>query len=410
MIKSIFWGMSAVFLLVSVPFIQADNQMQSEAEIYGAAPVQSQDAFADDIHNITRHFHPRLAFTTEYESNVFLEPSNEKDDFIFVLSPGLQFFLPFSGQTHLLTFDYHTDLAAFSDFEDENFDNHYFTINLDLNFPRFYVKTSDNFRITSLRSSTEFQDRIDRNENVYAINAGTELNKWAFDAGYDSLWVNYRSDGFEGLDRWEHTVGGSAFYQVFPKSNALVEYKHSFINYDDAPDREGESDEVQAGLKGEIFQKLVGTIKAGYQNRRYDNSDQDFSNFVTGVSLVHNYSVHTTFTLAVERSNKESIYKNNNFYTQNYVSLTVNQKLFFERLDGRLRFSYQNNDYQTSTTELGVTQTRNDDLFGVDVGVDYKIRDWLTTGVDYFYLDRNSNFGLFDFVDHRVLWKLAVLL
>jgi uncharacterized protein (PEP-CTERM system associated) len=114
--------------------------------------------------------------------------------------------------------------------------------------------------------------------------------------------------------------------------------------------------------------------------------------------------------LAGERRNRESVYSINNFYTQNYLSLTLNQKLFFERLDGRLRLSYQNNDYPIATTEGAITQERDDDFYGVDAGVDYAIRDWLTTGVDYYYIERESNFDIFDFTDNRVLWRTSILL
>jgi hypothetical protein len=42
--------------------------------------------------------------------------------------------------------------------------------------------------------------------------------------------------------------------------------------------------------------------------------------------------------------------------------------------------------------------------------VEYEIREWLTTGVDYYYLKRDSNFANFDYTDNRVLWKVSVLL
>jgi hypothetical protein len=278
-------------------------------------------------------------------------------------------------------------------------------------FPKFYVKTHDDFRSTSVRSGTEFTDRIERLENLFSIDVGTdELNKWGVEGGYDLYWIGYEEAAFEEFDHVEHTVGGAIFYDLFTKSKVFVDYRHVFIEYDESPLRDGDADEIFGGIKGELLPKLVGLVKAGYEDRRYEDPTQDFSSVTVGASLGYNLSAHTTFTLAGERRNRESVYSINNFYTSNFVSLTLNQKLFFERLDGRLRFSYQNNDYPIATTEGAITQERDDDFYGVDAGVDYAIRDWLTTGVDYYYIERESNFDIFDFTDNRVLWRTSILL
>jgi hypothetical protein len=383
---------------------------QPSSEIYGASLARAQGEKTEED-KWTKHFHPRFIFTAEYDDNVFLEPNNEDDDFIFVLSPGLFVPIPFDADSHLFSFDYHSDFGFFEEFEDQNFDNHYFLANLDLNFPKFYVKTYDSFRYTSVRADTEFEDRIPRYENLYSFNIGKEdWYKWAVEVNADWYFVQYEDEFFEVLDRDDYTVGGTVFYQIRPKYSLFADYDHTFIRYDDDPSRDGDADRIQGGLKGEILSKLVGTIRAGFEDRRYEDETQDFSSFIAGAALVYNFSNSTTFTLTGERSNKESVYKTNNFYTANFVSLAWNQSLFWQRLDGRLRGTYQNNDYDELTTEGAVTQERDDDLYGFDVGVEYEIREWLTTGVDYYYLKRDSNFANFDYTDNRVLWKVSVLL
>lgn len=356
-----------------------------------------------------RWFHPRLSFQTEYNDNVFLEASDEQEDFMFITTPGIFLMIPFSGDQHLFTTDYHVDLAKFEEFDDQDYDNHFLLANLDLNFPRFFVKTYDDFRKTSLRADTEFTDRIERFENFYSFNLGSEgFNKFSFEAGYDYFLVDYRDDEFEAVDRNEHIFNGTAFYDLFPKTKALLEYNHAFIDYPDEEtrSREGDYDQIRVGLTGELFQKMVGTVKVGYQNREYDDS-QDSSEAVVQVSLTEYFSPHTIVSLGYDRTAKESVFLNNDFYFSNLVSVTLNQKLFFERLDGKLEFSYQNNEYDQTSTVDGFTAIRDDDLFGVQAGVDYAIRDWLTTGLEYSYGERDSNFGTFDYTDNRVLWKIT---
>ena len=371
---------------------------------------QSESAFKDRIKEINRWLHPRLDFQIEYDDNVFLEPSNEKDDFIFIVTPGFLLDVPFSGDAHLLTVDYHVDLAAFVDYGDQNYDNHFLLANLDLNFPNFYIKTYDDFRKTSLRSETEFTERIERLENLYSLDLGSkDWNKLSAVLGYDYFLIRYREDAFDIHDRDDHTINATAFYQIFPKSKALLEYNHRFINYDELSTRDGDYDQVRVGLQGELLAKLVGTMKVGYQNRRYDDPSQDWDNIVVALSLVEHFSPHTTLSVNYERSARESVYSSNYFYAMDLVTVSLNQTLFLERLDGHIDLSFQNNAYDQTTTEGSITQEREDDIFQIDVGIDYAIQDWLLTGVEYSYRDRDSNFEDFDYGDNRVTWKTSAL-
>ncbi|MDP3980267.1 MAG: outer membrane beta-barrel protein, partial [Chlamydiota bacterium] len=365
--------------------------------------------FRERVSEMNRWIHPRLSFQVEYDDNIFFEPTNEKDDFIFTVSPGFLLDVPFSGDTHLFTLDYHADLAAFVDYGDQNFDNHFLLTNLDLNFTNFFIKTYDDFRKTSLRASTEFTERIERFENLYSIDLGSkDWNKLSAVGGYDYFIIRYREDAFDVFDRDEHMLNLTGYYQLRPKTKALLEYNHAFINYDVAA-RDGDYDQVRTGIQGEIFNKLIATAKIGYQNRRYDDSDQDWSNAVVSLGLDHYFSSATSLSLSYERSARESVYKTNNFYALDLVSATLRQKLFFERLDGKIGFSYQNNNYDSATTEGAVTQERDDDILSFNVGADYAIQDWLLTGVEYTYVDRDSNFSEFDYTDNRVLWKISAL-
>ncbi|MBI1883573.1 MAG: outer membrane beta-barrel protein [Chlamydiae bacterium] len=374
----------------------------SSAEVTFTTPPPK-DKIADVIHWV----HPRLDFTTQYDDNLFLEPDDEVDGFVFTTSPGLSIVVPFEGAQHLFTLDYQVDFLAFTEVDDENFIAHTLKGSLDWNFPKFHVNTSDIFRRTALRSDTEFTDRIDRYENNYAFKVGTsDWNRLSFEAGYDLYFTFYDDDSLEVIDHYEHVIHGTGFYRLFTKTKALLDYRHGFLSYpDDINNRDGDFDEVSAGVTGELFTRMVGTAKVGYQNRDYDNG-QDLSSVVVDLSATEYFSEATVVTVAYQRAAKESVFLEDDFYLSDSVSATLLQKLFWG-LDGKLGFTYQNNGYGQTEVLDGATAERDDDLFGVLVGLSYPIREWLNTSLDYNYYERDSNFDSLDYTDNRVMWKIS---
>jgi hypothetical protein len=365
---------------------------------------------SNDVKDMVRSAHPRLTVEAEYDDNIFLEPSDEQDGFIFHAKPGFSVAIPFSGDQHMFSLSYEADLAAFTDFDDQNYNNHFVTGALDFNFPRFYVKTADNLRKTSLRADTEFTDRIDRFENLYSIYAGTkELNRLSFETGYQLFSAFYIDDEFEFIDRFEHLVSVAAKYRLFAHTLSSLRYGHGFIKYPDAEDfvggtdRDGDYDQISVGLEGELLAKMIGNVSIGYESRDYNN-DQDLSDIIFLVSVTEYFTPKTALSLSYQRAAKESVFIGNNFYFSNSVGLVLDQKLLWG-VSGKFAVSYQNNEYDQSTVIDGVSDERNDDIFGISVGLLYPVRDWLTTGVEYGYANRDSNFEDFEYKDNRVVWR-----
>jgi len=367
-------------------------------------------AFSKNIGNIFKIVHPQFGYSLEYTDNVFREPSGEEDDLIQIISPGVAVNLPFAGDRHLFAVDYHVDIAYFKDHASENFQNHYVVASLDFDFVDYYLAISDKYLNTSDRAATEFTDRIDRDENTLTTKLGGEKNKISFEIVYDYFILDYDDSDFDDLDRKDNTFSGELGYQILPKTRALVEYKHRIIDYEEAGRRDGDFDQGVVGLEGQLFRKLVGTVKTGYQSRRYDKSSQDWSGAVMLGTIVGNLSATTNVRLNLERGARESVFADNNFYALTFISLFVNQKLFFEKLDGILGASFQNNDYDEAVRVKGRGINRNDDIYQVEAGINYKVLDYAITGVKYFYRRRDSNISDFDYTENKVIWNTAIRL
>ncbi len=359
---------------------------------------------------LSKWIHPRLGAGVEYNDNVFLDATSEKSDTIYKVNAGFLVSVPFLGNRHVASMDYSVEGSFFSKYDNQNSANHLLNANLDLNFPKFYAKINDTFRPTSSRSGTEFTNRIERIENFSGVTLGTqEWNNMTASVGYGLFFVAYSPTAQKPLDRKDHSVNAALTYQVLPKTRALVDYTRTFVRYDNAADRDADADQVNVGLTGELLTKLSGTVKVGYQDRRYKGSAQNFKSLTYMGSLVNSFSSQTSATLSFEKGARESSYGSNNFYSYNMGTAQIAQTLFFQRLNGTFSFSAQNNDYPKATTEVGITQNRKDMVYSAGANFDYGINDWLSTGAGYQYNNRDSNFGGFDYAENAISLKISAI-
>lgn len=356
---------------------------------------------------IAKAFNPSIKYSFEYTDNVFLEPSGESDDIIQTVTPSLVFSTPLDGDRHQFDVEYYADIAFFHDFDDEDFDNHYVNGRLFLDMEDYQINVADRFAATSSRAATEFTDRVERYENNFTPNALFEWNKVQFNTVYDYFVIDYRDNSFAVLDHDLHTFTEELSIDLAPKTRGILEYSHGIIEYDRDRSRDGDLDEALAGIEGEIFNKWVGTLKGGYQTRYYDNSDQDFSGGIVEANLVGSIIEGTNLSLSFLRRPAESTFNNINFYTANIFNAQLNQTLFYQKLLGVVGFSYQDNEYEGTATVGAVTRERADSIYIIQAGVDYTVKDWINSGIHYFYKERDSNFGVFDYEENSLIWSVT---
>jgi len=366
--------------------------------VFGFFPLfsYSQEGIKKDAG--TLHF--KLDVEGKYDDNVFLESDNEKDDFINIATPHIQYILPFGFKArHLLQLFYKAEIGTFSDYTDQNYVNHDASINLNLKFPSGSIKVSNLYRDTSSRADTEFSERIDRIEDKGDITLSTELNRLKFEGSVSYFTRDYDESEYSNLE-YDETVGGFTVYYTPPpweKTDLLLEYAHSEIDYESDSSRDGEYDQVMVGVRGEIASKTTGIIKCGYQDRNYDlASEEDFQSGVAEIGLLWDISDDTKLKLTCERKAVESTYMSNNFYKANRFYTQFNQK-FLGRFTFVSSLSYENNKYPEETTVGSETKKREDDIYTVGVGLEYAFKEWWKAKVGYEYKNRDSNLDSEDY-------------
>lgn len=352
---------------------------------------------------------PSFKTELQYDSNVFYDrPGKEKGDIITVLTPAIAAEYNFGPYAkHAFRTDYKVDCGIFGRFDTQNYGNHDVFGELDLDLNKFKVKANDRFLFTSSRAGTEFEARNIRKENHGNVIVSADYNKFSADLGYNSYVVQYHSDLLQDLNRFENAVWTTGYYQVMPKTKALVEFEYRNIQYNEATGRNGNSFAGWGGLQGQIAPKLVGTIKAGYKGKIYNtgSGNKDFTNAVAYVDLSYDPIERTNIFFSYLRDGIESIYAPNNFYIADHFVLEGSHKFpqqwfggFFKaKADG----TFDLNQYPQ--IRPGDSDKRQDMIWSAGAGIEYQWKKYLTFDIGYKFQQRESNINTRDYNDNLVM-------
>jgi len=336
------------------------------------------------------NFKASLTVAEKYDNNIYLTSTDAKSDEINVVTPKLFMDLPFGiDERHNLQFLYSADLGSFSDYTTENYQNQDLTALLNFKLPFGYFALKNLYRNTQDRSATEFTTPVQRVENRSDALLGIEFNKLANEFGYAYFTKHFNNRSYDNLDYHENIYTDTAYYQLFPKTKALLEYNYGEIDYLRDITRNGSYNQIRLGLKGDLTGKTIGIVKAGYQNRQYDTESRNgYEGFVAELGLISRLSERTELKARFIDTALESTYGNNAYYNNNSFGIELNQGLIGNfSIVGT--FSVDRNLYPEEDTTLYIK--RRDTIWTEGLGIEYQAKDWVKAGVNYEYKEDNSN-------------------
>ena len=347
-------------------------------------------------------FRPMFRLQQQYDSNVFLDENDEKDDWITTFDAGVEAEMKMGDV--LFKGGYVFNMNLFAEHHNQNSYNHTVIGKIDWDLTDYEVLIKNKYRRFSDRAGTEDTARLSRQKNVLYTDILAEFNRLAFDFGYDFIIEDYLSNDIvsgtttydEGEDRMEHIFRDEVSYRFAPKTSVLAEADFGIIDYDTGLNSDSYFLQALTGLKGQVFPDSVSSIKVGFRWQDYDRAgDQDYAGFVARTNTTKKFGVKDTVTLTTERSVNESTYSNMNYYTLTHIGLGYIHQ-FNDKLSAHLAGAYQFNKYPAMTVEDGVAGTRRDHIYRAACGVRYDIRQWLSTAAAYQYMQRESRFTTFD--------------
>ncbi|MBF0331911.1 MAG: outer membrane beta-barrel protein [Candidatus Omnitrophica bacterium] len=345
----------------------------------------------------------------QYDSNIFLTSSDKKHDYISITSPEFLLDLPLGlDERHLVQFMYKADAAAFSDYKSQNYVNQDAAANVNLRLPFGYFNINNDYKNTSDRANSDFTDLVRRKENRAETILGIEANKLTYEVGYAELIKRYYKEAYQTLEYNEQDYTGTVFYQLMPKTKALVEYQHGAIDYSKDAGRDGYFDQEMIGLRGQLTGKTVGLIKGGYQKRIYTKgSAAGYESFVAEAGIISTLSSRTEVTAKVRRNAVESVYSTNNYYNANTAIVSLTQKLINRwTFLGSSRFDL--NEYPDAVA--GLDKARRDAIITENVALRYDMKSWAKATLGYQYKEDISNVDTLKYTDNLFSLRCDLLM
>jgi hypothetical protein len=257
----------------------------------------------------------------------------------------------------------------------------------------------------------ELTERVDRTENTLDVGGDwTVRERYTFDLNYRWFLVDYEDD-FNDLDRQDHTVAGTFFYRVQPKTSVLGEVDYILTRYDQSASaelRDSDGWRFKAGLKGDLTAKTTALIKIGWEWKDYEGQNvESWDGLIAEGEIIWKYREPSEFRLFGGRANVDSTFEGSVYYVTSYAGAEV-RHFIRERLILRIRGLGGVNEYPDEITVGTKTGERSDTFLEAGASLRYQIRTWLAVEAGYQFLLLDSNFNEFDYRDNRV--KASVIL
>lgn len=349
--------------------------------------------------------HPGISVQGRYDDNIFLNQTNKESDFITTVTPFLALRLPFMQKKHSLDFAYRADMVSYNKNTTENTTNQEFTGSLRMNFPGGLDLNLNALRLDTSEPSNSAEQsdiaaRIPRTQNQLNASARYRIST-RFDVGLAQRIVrhNYKSFDLNSEDREERDTTLSVYYKFLPKTSAFAEAGFGQIAYltprSPELDRSSSYTAVRAGLSWDPASRLSGTLKAGLENRDFSaENKQGLTNFTIGGDLKYQLTSKISTKLTLEKGFRETNIEEERTkpvieYTMALLSL---EHRFSSKVSFLLSGIYENDSYPTDLPD-----SREDNYYGIDFAIQYRIRKWWEMGTSYTFRTRNSTLPASEF-------------
>lgn len=347
-----------------------------------------------------------LGLGLEHNDNIFATPILEQDDTILHVLPYVD--LRSDWSRHALNLHFDADLAKYSDFDSEDYDDLRFKADGRLDVVRDSYLFGEVFANDLHEPRTSSDDR-----------GGVEPTRFDFDGfklGYNHLF-NWLLASIEyGLRRLKYedvaTITGRVInnqdrnrdeaylrlqlgYEYRPGYLAFVRYIDEDIQYDDIVDdfglqRSSNGYTAHAGVAAELTGVLDGEIYLGYVKRDYDEPTFiPTSEPYGGLRAIWTPTGLTTVNARIDTRVEETTDPNAAGYLSTGYHLRVDHELK-RNIVLKADAGYRVDDYDLTLDATRFDPRREDTtIFGL--GVKYRINRNFSLDLDYAYEDRDSN-------------------
>ena len=344
---------------------------------------------------------PFMSTQESYDSNIYLSRNKRKGSTINRSALGFELIQKVGSRLDLKG-GYSMDVLSYAvNTSTNNAVHHNAGFSATARLPKsMTLSVDDKYKQTTDQATSQTTKRATRVENTAGLNLEAPLRgNFGFTVAVQHVYNNYLSGNFSGLDREETLMGADVSYKLQPKTRMFVSYRYGNLNYQSGNTNDATYNNVDLGLTGDIAPKVMGTVTAGMQARKYKNDSGTAKNDITtmgySAQAVWKALAKTDVTIFGKRGNVESTYGSSRFYTSTLMDVGVTRQV--NKIKAGLGFGYESVLYPEKTTLAN--PKRLDENTSVRLTAVYNIQKWLTADCGFTYKSRNSNESTFEYND-----------
>jgi len=359
----------------------------------------------------------------EYQSAQTTREERKVSDWITSVKPGLLLNLSIP-ERGFINLGYQGNFAFYSSNTNNNWQNNQGTLDVYYQAPGGLI-----MGISDIYASVE-----DPYGNAAQYGIGRVSKRWTNDLktkiGYNImsnfralLYYNNSKQQYNNILDYSQDYTGNEFgigaeKRFLSKTWGFLRYHYGQRKYNtlgptqisDANNADYRWSRISAGFTWDPGAKLSGEFNIGYHWLIYDHARtdtgflrEDKNTWIAETSVKFLPTETTTLQVTINRDVRHSGSDTHEHFTDTGIGFSVNQQLLWKLyLVGGI--SYSKNEYN-----LPVGNSRTDDNYLANIGLNYQIQDWIGVAIGYNYNQKNSNIETEKFIDNQFTTTLKIV-
>ncbi|NWH08681.1 MAG: outer membrane beta-barrel protein [Alphaproteobacteria bacterium] len=344
---------------------------------------------------------PQLVLQSQYDDNVYAANTGAENDIIFAYQPSFRVQSRWS--RHLLGFEAYAFGEKFADEVAEDTFSSGGSV-----FGRYDLSRLDSFFANSGYRRESLSRTDPDNVGAQQPEVDSVFAKLGYARGVTRLNVaaeaqiqrlDFRTAGQENRDRNEFRASTRIRYGLTARVNPYVEFAYLKRNYDildsNGLDRDTDEYSALAGVRIDFTGLLQGEVSAGFVRSEFaDPALSSVDSVAANASLVWNPTTKTSVLLNGSRQQTPTIQAFSSTRVASNIQLRVEHELRQNTLL-YIRGIFTNEEFEGTT--------RSDDFYGVDVGGEYLINEYVSLFLEAGQESRESSTPASDYDRSTVL-------
>jgi len=385
------------------------------------SPVSDVTVELNGVSAIPRRLHYALKFTIRgvYDDNIDISHSDRIHDYYFAIEPGITLGYGdiYRREGNYLRLDYQPSIFLFIDHDENDAVQHLLHLEGFHEFSRLSLNLKQDITIlkgadvdlTTSGSTTGQTANIDVGGrtalNVFGTRLGAsyDLSSKTFLSGQiEHTLYDYEDD----LISSEILSGGIYInYNYSPKLVIGIGGNGGY-NWVDSPTPDQTFEQANVRLSYQATGKISLNASAGVEFRQFgDHGRGDYVSPVYELSATYQPFDGTMISGTGSRRTLNSAVLDGQDFAATNITMSVRQRLF-RRIYLGLTAGYENADYLNAIE--GVSATRRDNYYFVDLAVDFTIARFWSLGCYYLHRQDFSSFENFSFYDNQIGARMSL--